>query len=215
MRRVGNQGTLSLLRKASPTLNERIWRDACSPLVQGAWAGRLVHFSGLDVLGPTAGAVARLLQDREVELWEGKRIVASLGDGPVSVRSAGKFHSCVSLTENLRPTDGQLGYFRRAPVLPRCQHRFASRTAPRLALHRTCEYVFALASAANGPLRRGSAPASHRMSTCQCGCPSTIRQHLSHAHGAFRRRAPCAAAWDARSAAHSSETRALPMGPGY
>lgn len=50
-----------------------------SPLVQGAWAGRLVHFSGLDVLGPTAGAVARLLQDREVELWEGKRIVASLG----------------------------------------------------------------------------------------------------------------------------------------
>lgn len=54
-----------------------------SPLVQGAWAGRLVHFSGLDVLGPTAGAIARLLQDREVELWEGKRIVASLGDGPV------------------------------------------------------------------------------------------------------------------------------------
>ncbi|KAF8263236.1 AAA domain-containing protein [Lactarius quietus] len=51
-----------------------------SPLVQGAWAGRLVHFSGLDVLGPTAGAVARLLQDREVELWEGKRIVASPGD---------------------------------------------------------------------------------------------------------------------------------------
>ncbi|KAI0296956.1 AAA domain-containing protein [Multifurca ochricompacta] len=49
-----------------------------SPLVQGAWAGRLVHFSGLDVLGPTAGAIARLLQDREIELWEGKRIVASL-----------------------------------------------------------------------------------------------------------------------------------------
>ncbi|KAH9164938.1 AAA domain-containing protein [Lactarius sanguifluus] len=51
-----------------------------SPLVQGAWAGRLVHFSGFDVLGPTAGAIARLLQDREVELWEGKRIVASPGD---------------------------------------------------------------------------------------------------------------------------------------
>ncbi|KAH8980661.1 AAA domain-containing protein [Lactarius akahatsu] len=57
-----------------------------SPLVQGAWAGRLVHFSGFDVLGPTAGAIARLLQDREVELWEGKRIVASLGDdmGPMN-----------------------------------------------------------------------------------------------------------------------------------
>ncbi|KAH9028964.1 AAA domain-containing protein [Lactarius pseudohatsudake] len=54
--------------------------------VQGAWAGRLVHFSGFDVLGPTAGAIARLLQDREVELWEGKRIVASLGDelGPTN-----------------------------------------------------------------------------------------------------------------------------------
>lgn len=44
-----------------------------------------MHFSGFDVLGPTAGAIARLLQDREVELWEGKRIVASVGDelGPV------------------------------------------------------------------------------------------------------------------------------------
>ena len=71
---------LSLLRKAGLSLGESVG----SPLVQGAWAGRLVHFSGLDVLGPTAGAVARLLQDREVELWEGKRIVASFGDdGPV------------------------------------------------------------------------------------------------------------------------------------
>ncbi|KAH8981377.1 hypothetical protein EDB86DRAFT_3087168 [Lactarius hatsudake] len=60
--------------------------SAHSPLVQGAWEGRLVHFSGFDVLGPTAGAIARLLQDREVELWEGKRIVASLGDdvGPTN-----------------------------------------------------------------------------------------------------------------------------------
>ncbi|KAH9010140.1 AAA domain-containing protein [Lactarius hengduanensis] len=41
---------------------------------------------GFDVLGPTAGTIARLLQDREVELWEGKRIVASLGDdmGPMN-----------------------------------------------------------------------------------------------------------------------------------
>jgi len=58
-----------------------------SSLVQGAWAGRLVHFSGLDVLGPTAGAIARLLQDREVELWEGRRIVATLEDDKV------RFHS--------------------------------------------------------------------------------------------------------------------------
>ena len=172
-----------------------------------------MHFSGLDVLGPTAGSVARLLQDREVELWESKRIVASPRGGPAPVRSAGISLPCLL---NRKPTtDGQLGYFRCAPVLPRCQHRFARRSAPRLALRRTCEYVPALASAADGPLRRRRAPPSHRMSTRQCGCPSTIRKHLSHAHGAFRRRAPCAATWDARSVAHSSETRAVPMGPGY
>lgn len=55
-----------------------------SPLVQGAWAGRLVHLSSLDVIGPTAGSIARLLQDREIELWEGKRIVASASEEEVS-----------------------------------------------------------------------------------------------------------------------------------
>ncbi|KAJ7165324.1 AAA domain-containing protein [Mycena filopes] len=47
-----------------------------SAIVEAVWAGRLVHLSGLDVIGPTAGALARLAQDREVELWAGKRIVA-------------------------------------------------------------------------------------------------------------------------------------------
>ncbi|KAJ6562445.1 AAA domain-containing protein [Mycena capillaripes] len=47
-----------------------------SAIVEAAWDGRLVHLSGLDVIGPTAGALARLVQDREVELWGGKRIVA-------------------------------------------------------------------------------------------------------------------------------------------
>ncbi|KAJ7121114.1 AAA domain-containing protein [Mycena epipterygia] len=47
-----------------------------SALVEAAWAGKLVHLSGLDVIGPTAGSLARLVQDREVELWGGKRIVA-------------------------------------------------------------------------------------------------------------------------------------------
>ncbi|KAH9924969.1 AAA domain-containing protein [Epithele typhae] len=51
-----------------------------SPLVEGAWEGRLVHLAGLDVIGSTAGALARLTQDREVELWETKRIVRQLGD---------------------------------------------------------------------------------------------------------------------------------------
>ena len=85
MRQAGNLGTFFLLREVWSAI-EGIRRRR-SPLVQGAWAGRLVHFSGLDVLGPTAGAIARLLQDREIELWEGKRIVASLRDDPKLVRT--------------------------------------------------------------------------------------------------------------------------------
>ncbi|KAK0223975.1 AAA domain-containing protein [Armillaria fumosa] len=46
-----------------------------SPIIEAAWKGRMVHLSGLDVLGSTAGSLSRLLQDREIELWEGKRIV--------------------------------------------------------------------------------------------------------------------------------------------
>ncbi|TFY77867.1 hypothetical protein EWM64_g6146, partial [Hericium alpestre] len=49
-----------------------------SPLIEGAWNGRLVHLSGLDVIGLTAGSLARLTQDRETELWEEKRIVSFL-----------------------------------------------------------------------------------------------------------------------------------------
>ncbi|KAJ6597514.1 AAA domain-containing protein [Mycena vulgaris] len=61
-----------------------------SAIVDAAWAGKLVHLSGLDVIGPTAGSLARLIQDREVELWGGKRIVADassaeLDSGELSV----------------------------------------------------------------------------------------------------------------------------------
>ena len=56
---------------------------ACSPLVEGAWEGRLVHLAGLDVIGSTAGSLARFTQDREVELWEQKRIVRRILDGEV------------------------------------------------------------------------------------------------------------------------------------
>lgn len=54
-----------------------------SPLIEGAWQGRLVHLSGMDVIGSTAGSLARLTQDREVELWEKKRIVRRLLEGEV------------------------------------------------------------------------------------------------------------------------------------
>ncbi|TFK81956.1 hypothetical protein K466DRAFT_501194 [Polyporus arcularius HHB13444] len=52
-----------------------------SPLVEGAWEGRLVHLAGVDVIGSTAGSLARFSQDREVELWEQKRIVRRILDG--------------------------------------------------------------------------------------------------------------------------------------
>ncbi|KAA1472001.1 hypothetical protein DENSPDRAFT_859246 [Dentipellis sp. KUC8613] len=52
-----------------------------SPLIEGAWKGRLVHLSGLDVIGLTAGSLARLTQDRESELWESNRIVSFLAEG--------------------------------------------------------------------------------------------------------------------------------------
>ncbi|TDL27843.1 hypothetical protein BD410DRAFT_781753 [Rickenella mellea] len=55
-----------------------------SPLVQGAWKGRLLHLAGMDVIGPTGGSLSRLMQDRETELWEGKRIVAEASDSEIS-----------------------------------------------------------------------------------------------------------------------------------
>ena len=55
----------------------------CSPLIEGAWNGRMVHISGFDVVGLTAGSLARLVQDREIELWETKRIVSEIDSGEV------------------------------------------------------------------------------------------------------------------------------------
>ncbi|KAJ3505514.1 hypothetical protein NLJ89_g7376 [Agrocybe chaxingu] len=48
-----------------------------SALIDGAWAGRLLHLAGVDVIGPTAGSLSRIIQDREIELWEGKRLVGA------------------------------------------------------------------------------------------------------------------------------------------
>lgn len=50
-------------------------------MVQAAREGKLVHLSGTDVLGPTAGSLARLVQDREIELWEGIRLLEQPSDG--------------------------------------------------------------------------------------------------------------------------------------
>ncbi|KAF8830095.1 hypothetical protein HHX47_DHR2000623 [Lentinula edodes] len=49
-----------------------------SPLIRGAWSGKLVWLEGIDVITGTgaAGSLSRFVQDREIELWEGRRIVA-------------------------------------------------------------------------------------------------------------------------------------------
>ena len=56
--------------------------------MQGCYNGSLVHLSGLDVVGATVGAISRLIQDREVELWENERWVrgsASVSDDSTAV----------------------------------------------------------------------------------------------------------------------------------
>lgn len=60
---------------------------ARSMLVEAAWAGKLVRLDGLDTLGSTAGAIGRLTQDRECELWEGRRIVRFASDEEVRFSS--------------------------------------------------------------------------------------------------------------------------------
>ncbi|KZV72548.1 hypothetical protein PENSPDRAFT_674901 [Peniophora sp. CONT] len=66
-----------LMRRVVGTGGATSWE--ASRLVKGAWDGSLVCLEGVDVLGPTAGVLARLAQDREIELWEGRRIVATSG----------------------------------------------------------------------------------------------------------------------------------------
>ncbi|KAL8292641.1 hypothetical protein RQP46_001253 [Phenoliferia psychrophenolica] len=52
-----------------------------SPMTMGAWAGKLVHLEGIDSIGATVGSLGRLLNDREGELWEGKRMVGKMEEG--------------------------------------------------------------------------------------------------------------------------------------
>ncbi|KAI0315297.1 AAA domain-containing protein [Amylostereum chailletii] len=100
-----------------------------SPLLEGAWAGRLVHLSGLDVLGLTAGSLARLTQDRELELWEGNRIVASMSedevfDGLSTTHASFRMISTSSKSAPLRDwlTDEHANMFFTVPALPMAPH---------------------------------------------------------------------------------------------
>ncbi|KAM0790964.1 hypothetical protein ACM66B_004269 [Microbotryomycetes sp. NB124-2] len=50
-----------------------------SLLTTAATQGSLVHLESIDTLGPTANSIGRLFNDREAELWEGKRLVRAPG----------------------------------------------------------------------------------------------------------------------------------------
>ncbi|CAH7688707.1 AAA domain-containing protein [Phakopsora pachyrhizi] len=47
-----------------------------SRLVEAALGGSLVQLNGIDTIGSTIGSIGRLLDEGEVELWNGRRIVA-------------------------------------------------------------------------------------------------------------------------------------------
>ncbi|KAL0575398.1 hypothetical protein V5O48_000404 [Marasmius crinis-equi] len=65
-----------------------------SALIQGAWAGKLVHLASLDVIGSTLGSLSRFIQDREIELWGNKRIVADASNEEISAGELSVPHPC-------------------------------------------------------------------------------------------------------------------------
>lgn len=68
-----------LMRRSTSKDGSTTWEPA--PLVRGAMQGKLIHLAGVDVLGPTLGSLSRLLQDRELELWNGARMTEAEGEG--------------------------------------------------------------------------------------------------------------------------------------
>ncbi|WFD27940.1 hypothetical protein MNAN1_002948 [Malassezia nana] len=65
-------GTELLMRRATKPDGATVWEPA--PLTSAVLRGALVHLAGVDVLGPTVESLARLTQDRELELWNGTRL---------------------------------------------------------------------------------------------------------------------------------------------
>lgn len=75
-----------LMRRATAQDGSTTWELA--PLLKGAIEGHLVHLSGVDTLGPTLGSLARLATDRELELWNGNRLVLTPpGAEPLSLEA--------------------------------------------------------------------------------------------------------------------------------
>ncbi|KAK0546025.1 hypothetical protein OC861_004801 [Tilletia horrida] len=73
-------GNEILMRRATSEDGSTTWEPA--PLLRGALQGKLIHLAGVDVLGPTLISLARLHQDREIELWHGGRATLADLTGP-------------------------------------------------------------------------------------------------------------------------------------
>lgn len=67
-----------IARRATSPDGSTTWES--SPLLKGLLDlnGKMVHLNGIDTLGPTLGSLSRLAQDRETELWGGRRATLSI-----------------------------------------------------------------------------------------------------------------------------------------
>jgi hypothetical protein len=104
-----------------------------SPIIDSAWGGKLLHLSGIDVLGPTAGSLSRLMQDREVELWGSSRIVSELPPDAVRYLQLRGIllNNTLYLSELRRPLYNP-------SIFPRSQHHFKISISEGLARGRAC-----------------------------------------------------------------------------
>jgi len=93
-----------------------------------------MHLSGLDVIGSTAGSLSRVIQDRELELWEGKRVVGEasieeINQGQLSVAHP-SFRVIMTASKSLPlkewVADEHANMFFTIPSQPMDQHEEAS-----------------------------------------------------------------------------------------
>ena len=174
-------------------------------MVEGAWEGRLVHLAGLDVIGSTAGSLARLTQDREVELWEQKRIVRRVVDDEVSLHL-----SWCMVAPDIIFAGTLARPIRRTPRVPRDQHRVQVAPAQRLALRRAREHVLPRRGAADVARRRGAPPPADGLPRPRRRRAPPLRRSLPDEHDG-RRGAEEQEARHARAHAHRPARRAVPL----
>lgn len=88
-----------------------------------------MHLAGVDVIGATAGSLARLVQDREIELWESKRIVAEANKDEVRILNSISPH--IPIAHLLAVGQWRAQYC--SPLFPNNQYRIKVTSSERLA----------------------------------------------------------------------------------